>query len=355
VSTLRVLGRILAVCVVVSYALITPALVYGLAALEVALHPDLISRLADAPGLAGAIIDSSAQELADGLRYSNDSRYAPLARLSEADWRQIMSILAPPESLRQWSRDMAINLRSDLVRGRRPADVVIPLGAMRRNMAGGAPQIVRIIVEAQPPCTAGASPLAGSADLLPRCKPEEADALVADLSARWQADSVGAWDALWRGEMRSYSTDISLADLTERESSDPAEARQGWVAAGLVFTTGRVASYAVLLVGGLIALAAIALLATRNLPEVMRWTGAPVALAGGFTVVLAGLTFAALTVGQVGWHAGQTWTAWDTVGRHMAETYAAALWPVVAVAGGVLCLIGLTVWGVSFAVGGAKE
>jgi len=355
----RVVGRVIAVFLIVVFVCAVPVLLLTYNAVQAAADTDFLDELFDDPAFFEALNSEMAQDLARDVRHDPEMGDTPLARLNTADWEQILSVALPPQEMQQWARDATDAFRRGLRRGRGRLfeDVIIPFGAVRDNIIEDpANTVLRTLLRAQPLCGAGEEPLGGAYDLLPQCRRAEGEeALVEQVAERWRTEPREVWRQLMPEEIEPYTADISLDEFIEAESDEDWNVQVGW-RAGRVSLDAMWLFLAICFAAQcLVGLALVALLAARNARELMRWVGTPLAVAGALTLLLALLLF---TAGELGLAFG--WWEATTVAVEQAlldagSAFVAELWLPMLWQGGLLVLVGLALWGLSFAAPARPE
>jgi hypothetical protein len=349
----RVLGRVIAVFIIMAFVAGVPILLLTYNAIDAAVNPDFLDPLFTDRAFFEGLIPEMAQDMAREVRRSPETRDTLLARLNTADWEQVLRTALPPEQMQQWAQDAKAALRDELRRGNGPlfGDVILPFGTVLDNIVQDPDNtVLRTILQAQPLCAAGEDPLGGEFDLLPQCRPESIDPFVQNLAARWREEPREVWRQLMPAELKPYTANITLNDFISTQSGEDWSVRVGWRA-------GRWGANAVRLFFGLcfgaqclVGLILVGLLAARNGRELLRWFGTPLALAGALTLALALFLF---TAGEFGlgfaWWEGTT-TAVRQAFQDTGAAFARALWQPMLWQGGALLLIGVGLWAISFAV-----
>jgi hypothetical protein len=229
--------------------------------------------------------------------------------------------------------------------------VLIPFGEVRANIIEDPDNtVLRTLLQAQPVCEAGEEPLGGKYDLLPQCRPVEGgELLVERLAARWQEEPRQVWRQLMPEELEPYTADTTLDEFIEAQSDTDWNVQVSWRAGRWGLGAVRVFFALCFAAQCLLGLALVGLLAARNLRELLRWVGTPLVVTGGLTLLLAMFLFVA---GELGlafgwWDAGTPAVEealLDTGAAFVAELWQPMLWQ-----GGFLLLVGLGLWGLSFA------
>lgn len=341
----RVIGRIIAVFIILIFVTVTPALILVHNVVQAAVKGDVLDELFEDPELFETVIEGIAQELPDELQEHRDTRDLPIARLSASEWEQVLEVMAPPETLQAWAQDALDNLR-DWVRdgGAFLGDLTLPFGEMRENLFNDPNYtLLRALARSLPECSGSQEPLGGPDDLIPQCRPAEGDleALYPSLAQGWREHSREIWEQLWPEPMSRYPDDVSLADFTEEETGQEWwEENFGWRTRRWALRSGEGLLTAMIVGPGIVALGLVGLLAARNGSEALRWIGTPLLVAGVFTLLLAGVIL-------IGWDIGASFIPRDAfVGSLEAldtatRAFAGALWPPTAMYGGIMVLIGV--------------
>jgi hypothetical protein len=349
----RLVGRVIAVLIILVFVSAVPVLLLTYNATAAAVDTDFLDELFADPAFFEALVPEMAQDLARDVRRDPEMRDTPLARLNTADWEQVLRVALPPGEMQQWAQDANAAFRSGLRRGRGRLfdDVIIPFGTVRANIIEDPDNtVLRTLLQAQPLCEAGEDPLGGDYDLLPQCRPAEGEAaFVERLAARWREESRQVWRQLMPEELEPYTADITLDEYIAAQSGEDWSVRIGWRAGRL----GLDAAWLILAVcfaaQCLVGLALVALLAARNARELLRWVGTPLAVAGALTLLLAFFLF---TAGELGlafgwWEAGTA--ALEQALLDAGAAFVAELWQPMLWQGGLLLLVGLVLWALSFA------
>jgi hypothetical protein len=158
------------------------------------------------------------------------------------------------------------------------------------------------------------------------------------------------WRQLWPDELARYPDNISLADLIEEESGEDVwDEHVNW----RVGSWGlRAAQWLLALcIAGqcVLALGVAALFAARNWREALRWVGSPLVLVGLLTLLL---TFFLFVGGEFGiFFFDETIPIGvQEVLEDSTRAFVGDLWQSMAWQGGVLMMLGLGMWVLSFAV-----
>ena len=352
-STPRVVARIFAVLLIALFVTVLPLLLLAYNAATVALSPGFLDRVVSDTRLYEGALTEAADSLARELPTEADTRGLAIARLDAQSWERILTVVAPPGSVRDWVSEAVQEFRhwrwgDDSVLD----DVVIPYGKMRNNLVNDPAQTaLHAVTEAQPLCADGEEPLAGTDDLIPRCRPADLEAFYAGLSARWQAESAAVWQQLWPEEVSRYADDITLGELIRSQDGRSwSDIRTAWRLAGWSISLARWLAILVIAGGVVVTLAIIAALAARNGAEVLRWVGGPLLLAGLFTlgwglVMLVG----SWTVPAWSDPADITQAMREAL-RDVAQLFTQRMFVPMAWQGGLMTLVGLLVWGLSFLI-----
>jgi hypothetical protein len=356
-SCARLIGRLLALFVIFIFVVVTPPLMLAYNAQEAALSGDFLDEFIDDLDAFEELIPEIAEDLARDLPQNLEMRDMPIARLDADGWERVLEAVAPPQTLQRWTRDSVEGFRRWVRRGGRFLDdVILPFGEARDNMIND-PEltVLRTLTEAQPTCRGGQEPLAGPDDLIPQCQPPAAnlEAFYQRLGERWREQPRQVWRQLWGEDLARYPDDISLADFIEEQSDHDWDTRADWRATRWGLRIARWFLVACVAVQCLTALGLVVLFAARNWREALRWAGSPLVLAGAFALLLALLLLGA----AVG-----TWFIPDEdvpVGlrsaiEDTAQAFASDVWPPMAWQGGILFLIGLGMWVLSFFAPGER-
>jgi hypothetical protein len=352
-SCLRLIGRLVALFIIFIFVTVTPPLILAYNAQQAAVSGDFLDELFEDTDLFEDIIPEIAEDLASEIRDDLETHDMPIARLNADDWERIIYAVAPPQAMQEWSQEALQGFRRWVRRGGRFLDeVIIPFGKVRDNIVNDQKQtVLRTLTQLQPACSGGEEPLDGPNNLIPQCQPPapHLEAFYQQLAQRWREQPREVWRQLMPDEIARYPDNTSLADFIEEESGEEWwEERDGWHVSrwGL-----RAAQWliAVFIAGQcVVALGLVALFAARNWREALRWVGTPLVLAGAFTLLLALLFFVG---GEIG-----TWFIPDEevpigaqeVIEDAVGALADELWPPMSWQGGVLVLIGLGMWVLSF-------
>lgn len=350
-SCLRLIGRLIAVFFIFTLVAITPPLILAYNAQNIAVHGDFLDELFEEPDLFEALIPEIAKDLATDPEH--DFENESLTRLDAQDWERIIFTATPPEDMQRWSQDAVDGFRYWVQEGGRfLEDVVIPFGEVRENIIADPEQtVLRTLTRAQSECSGGQEPLSGPNDLIPQCRPREArlETFYQRLGQRWREQPREVWRQLMPEEISRYPDDISLADYIEQESGDDVwEVRSSWRASRWGLRIAQWLLGAFIAAQCIVALGLVALFAARNWREALRWTGTPMLLIGLFTLLLALLFFVGGAIG--------TWFIPDKdipigaqeVLEDTLRAFADELWPPMSWQGGVLVLVGLGMWVLSF-------
>jgi len=356
-SGMRVIGRLIAVFAIVLFVTLFPLVMLAYNAQAAAMSAGFLNSIAGDSRLFEAALSEAAEGLARDVPTEWETRDMPIAQLNAPQWEKILRTVTPPAMLQRLTRD-ALEEFAQWARygGTFGEDVIVPYGEIRRNLVNDPQQtVLRTVTEAQPLCAAGQEPLGDADDLIPQCRPASSDleAFYQALSRRWAQNPERVWQQLWPSESYFYTEDITVAELIRRESAEDWQ-RYGreWqlpLAWGLSLARGLV----VLLVsGGVVAtLLIIALLAARNLPEALRWAGAPLLLAGLFTLGWGLLMWAGTWIGP--W---LSITVTDvpyelqSAVRSIAASFTQRLSFGMSWQGVLLAVIGMVLWGSSFVI-----
>jgi hypothetical protein len=359
-SCLRLTGRIIALFIVFTFVTVTPFLILAYDAQEAAVYGDFLDELFQDTALFEEAIPEMAQDLARELPRERETRGTPIAQLDADDWERIIYAIAPPEAMQAWSQEGLEGFRRWTRRGGGFLDDVrLPFGEARDNLINDPEQtVLRTLTQAQPACGAGEEPLDGPYSLIPQCRPSESrlPAFYERLGQEWREQPRKVWRQLWPDDLARYPDDISLAELIERESDEAElwDARVEWRAGSWGLRATR--WLLTVCMGGLCAatLGLVALLAARNWREALQWTGTPIILVGVFTLLLAMPFFIG---GELGtwFFSGDIPIAVQEVLENTIRAFIGDLWQSLTWQGGVLVLIGLGFWVLSFYVPGGPD
>jgi len=356
-STSRMVGRVFAALVALFLVAVLPITLLAYDAQAIATSRGFLTFVVSDSRLLEAGLAEAAQDLAREVPQASDTRGLPIARLKSDDWELIIRTVVPPSSVQRWTAAAFDKLSLwGVLRGDFLDDVILPLGEIHNNLVNDPKQTaLRIVTEAQPACTAGQEPFASSLDLIPRCRPaaSELASFYQTVSVRWKEQPQQVWQQLWPGESGAYRyvEDISLGEFIRRESGDSwQEIRTDWRYAAWVVGLAR-GLLALLLIGGpVLALALVALLAARSLPEALRWVGAPLLLTGVLAVGLG------LVVWFGGWM-GPLFASPVGIGPEvqgaletLARLFTRKVLSAMAWQGGLMVVLGLAMWGSSFLI-----
>ncbi len=354
-SALRLVGRLTAVCIIFVFVIVSPALILAYDAQQAAVDGDFLDELFDDTVIFEEAIPEMAQDLARETPRDHDTRDMPIAQLDADDWERIINAIAPPEDMQDWAQQGLDGFHDWTRRGRGRflEDVILPYGDIRDNMVNDPEQtVLRTLTEALPVCSGGQEPMGGPDSLIPQCRPSESrlDDFYQRVGQEWSEQPRQVWRQLWPDELARYPDNISLAELIEEESDEEVWDEQvNWRLGrwGL-----RAAQWLLALcIMGLcvVPLGVAALFAARNWREALRWVGSPVALVGLLTLLLA---FFFLVGGEFGvmFFDEDVPIGVQNVLEDTARAFARDLWRSLAWQGGVLLLIGLGMWALSFAV-----
>jgi hypothetical protein len=353
-STIRVIGRLIAIFTIVLFVGLFPIVMLAYNAQAAATSQGFLDSLTDDSRLFEAAFSMAAKGLARDVPADWETRNMPIARLNAAQWERILRTVTPPAMVQRLTRD-ALEDFGHWARygGTFLEDLIVPYGEIRRNLVDDPNQtVLRIVTEAQPLCSAGQEPLSSPGDLIPRCRlvPSSQEAFYEALSRRWAQNPVQVWKQLWPDDANFYTEDMSVAELIRRENPEDWQGyRHAWLHNVLGLNVAR-GLLALLVIGSVIAtLVTIALLAARNLPEALRWVGAPLLLVGLFTLGWG------LLICAGGWIWPLVHIPVTDVPLEMqralygiTRAYARSLLFPMAWQGIVLSMTGLTLWGSSF-------
>lgn len=354
-SALRLVGRLIAVCIIFTFVIVSPALILAYDAQQAAVDGDFLDELFDNTEIFEEAIPEMAEELARETPRDYDSRDMPIAQLDADDWERIIYAIAPPQDMQEWAQEGLEGFREWTRRGRGRflEDVVLPYGDVRDNMVNDPDQtVLRTLTEALPECRGGQEPLGGADSLIPRCRPSESrlEAFYERVGQEWREQPRQVWRQLWPDEMARYPDNISLADFIEEESGEEVwDEHVNWRLGrwGL-----RAAQWLLALcIGGLclVSLGLAALFAARNWREALRWVGSPVVLVGLFTLLMAFLFFVGGEFSVFFFDESIPVGVQDVI-EDTARAFVRDLWRTLAWQGGVLVMMGLGMWFLSFVV-----
>jgi hypothetical protein len=351
-SCIRLIGRLIALFIIFLFVTLTPPLLLAYNAQDVAVRGDFLDELVADPDLFEAAIPDAARDFARNLREDFDTRAMPIARLEADDWELIIYAVAPPEFMQNWAQQGVEGWRRWVRRGGRFLDdIIIPFGEVRDNIVDDPEQtVLRTLTEAQPDCGSGREPLSGPNDLVPQCRPpaSELEAFYDELASRWRERPRELWRELMPADVARYPDNISVADLIEEESEEDWDVNVEWRATRWGLRAARWL-VAVCIAGQcVVALGVVALLAARNWREALRWVGTPLLLAGAFALLLTLLFFVGAEVGTWFIPKGEIPIGAREAIEDAGRSFADALWPPMAWQSGVLILIGLGLWVLSF-------
>lgn len=352
-SCLRLIGRIVAMWIVFVFVVITPPLILAYNAHEAAVESDFLDELFDDTEFFEAAIPEIADGLAREIDDDSETRDAPVARLTVSDWERIIHVVAPPESMQRWSQEALEGYRQWVRsgRGRFLDDVIIPNGEVRDNIVND-PQhtVLRALIQTDRECSGGQEALDGPNDLIPQCRPttSELEEFVQIIGGRWREQPRELWRQLMPGDLARYPDNISLANFIDRESGVEWDARVNWRVSRWGLRVSRWL-LAVCIVGQcVVALLLVALFAARNWREAMRWMGTPLILVGVFTMLLAMIFFAGAEIGTWFIPEEDVPIGVQELIRDTARSFSDEVWPPMVWQAGVLVLIGLGLWALSF-------
>lgn len=349
-SPLRLIGRLVALFIMSIFIIVTPGMVIAYNAQETALRGNFFEELFSKPDLFEEAIPDMAAGLVEATREDYETRDMPIAELSAQDWEAIIYAVAPPETMQKWAQDALEGFRDwPNKRGRFLNDVILPFGQVRQNLVDDPEQtVLHLLTQAQPACGSNQEPLGDLDSLIPQCRPRDLESFYQRLAPRWREQSEQVWRQLLPQDIGRYPDDISLADFIEMESDSNWDAHTNWRIVRLGLQVARWFFTVFILSQCLIMLGIIALLAARNGREVLRWVGTPVGIVGLFVLVLAFLFL-------VGAEVGTTFTPDEEVPIGLQEVFddtirafVQDLWQPMAWQGGVLLMVGLGLWTLSF-------
>jgi hypothetical protein len=352
-SCLRLIGRLVALFIIFILVAVTPPLILAYNAQQTAVSGDFFDELFKEPDLFEVAIPEMAQDLVRNLKDNLETRDLTIARLDANDWERVIYAVAPPEAMQKWSQDAIQSFRRWVRRGGRfPEDVILPFGEIRDNIVNDPDQtVLRTLTEAQPACSDGQEPLGGSNDLIPQCRPPEArrEAFYQRLAERWYEQPRQVWQQLMPDDLARYPDNISLADYVESESdTNWWEQRIGWRMSRLGLRAAGWLLSAFVAGQCVIALGLIALFAARSSREALRWVGTPLVLIGVFTLLLAFFLFVGSEIGTWFVPTEQVPIGMQEVLEDTSRAFVNELWPPMSWQGGMLVLIGLGMWVLSF-------
>lgn len=357
---MRVIGRIVAVWIVFVFVVITPPLILAYNAHEAAVGGDFLDELLDDTEFFEAAIPEIAEDLAREIGDDAETRDAPVARLTSSDWERIIHVAAPPESMQRWSQDALEGHRQWVRsgRGRFLDDVIIPYGEVRDNIVND-PQhtLLRALIRTDRECSGGQEALDGPNDLIPQCRPStsELEEFVQGVGGRWREQPRELWRQLMPGDLARYPDNMSLANFIEAESGVDWDEEVNWRAGRWGLRAARWL-LAVCIAGQcVVALLLVALFAARNWHEAMRWVGTPLILAGVFTMILAMLFFAGAEIGTWFIPEKDVPIGVQELIRDATRSFSDEMWPPMAWQAGVLVLVGLGLWVLSFSAPVRRE
>lgn len=351
-SCTRLTGRFVAILIAFVFVVISPPLLLAYNAQQAVVEGDFLDELFDDTDFFEAAIPEIADDLARELGDDPETRDAPIARLTASDWERIIDVVAPPESMQRWSQDALEGFRQWVRsgRGRFLDDVIIPYGEVRDNIIND-PQhtVLRALIQTDRECSGGQEALDGPNDLIPQCRPtSELEEFVRTVGGRWREQPRELWRQLMPGELANFPDNISLAEFIERESGVDWDENVNWSASRWGLRASRWL-FAVCIAGQcVVALLLVALFAARDWREVMRWTGSPLILAGAFTMLLAMVFFAGAEIGTWFIPERDVPIGVQELIRDSARSFSKEIWPPMAWQAGVLVLIGLGLWVLSF-------
>lgn len=345
-SPLRVIGRIIALLLILLFILLTPALLlaYNLQHTLLETFPE---RMATVSSLPEVILRQGAISLSEIVPQAAGN--LPIAYLKGTDWEEVLRVAMPNEELQRWVQAGLETLGNWLrIGGNFLDEIVIPLGRMRENVLRDPHQtLLRVLTEAQPACR-GREPLPDPETLIPLCRPEgDLTAFYRDVGKRWQQQPEEVWRQLWHIPLPDT---LPLSDWVDLE----VQARIREIDRSRPLYWIRLAGrflLPLLVLQGTILLLLIVLLAARNWAEVLRWVGAPLALAGLLTLLLGlalllsrpALRWAQLPLEEIP-------RAVHQVLQEAVSLLAAEMWLPLASLGGILLAVGLVLWSGSFLI-----
>ncbi len=346
-SPLRVLGRLIALFLILLFILLTPALLLAYDLRHTLLESDFPERLATTSDLPEVILRQGAILLSEIVPRSVGD--LPIAHLVVPEWEQVLRVAMPAEELQRWIQAGLETLRKWLREGGNFLDeIVIPLGRMRENVLHDPRQtLLRVLTEAQPACR-GQKPFSSPQDLIPRCRPEgDLAAFYREVGARWREQPEEVWRQLWHIPLPD---NLPLGDLVALD----VQARIREIDRGRPLHWIRLAGRFLLplvIVQGVVLLVLVVLLAARNWAEVLRWAGAPLALAGLLTLLLGlALLLGGPSLRLASVPSEEIPRLLHQMLQEAVYLLTAELWPPLTSLGGILLIGGLTLWGVSFLI-----
>ncbi len=346
----RVLGRIVAVCIVCVFVPLTGALLLAYNAQQAVITGDFLDEAFEDPRPFELAISEAAESLAREVPRQAETRNLPIARLDEQDWETILRSLLPADEMRSWAHTFTVEFR-EWVRtgGDWTEQITLPFGDIAARLVDDPDHVVlRTVTEAQPACAPGQSPLGDSGSLIPSCRPLAGDleSFYQAAASRWATDAPQVWSQIWPSGSGVYFENMPLSEFLRREGSTGGwEMRQNWHWArwGLGLAGGLLAVISVVQAIVLLGLAAV--LAARRWPEALRWVGAPLALAGLFTFGLGLIAWAGASMGAVmvfPYEHGLVDINALTGG--ISRAFGRELWSGLSFQGGILAVIGLALW-----------
>ncbi len=349
-SPVRLIGRLIALIIVSIFIIVSPGLIIAYNAQEAALLGNFFDELLAEPELFEEAIPDAAQGLVESIREDPETQGTPIAALEAQDWEAILYAVTPPEKLQAWSQDALEGFRDwRQQEGRFLGDVIIPFGQIRQKIVDDPEQtVLRRLTEAQPPCSGGQEPLSGPDDLIPQCRPQDLASFYQRLAPRWREDSRELWRQLWPDEAARYTDDMPLADFIEAESGSEWDAHTSWRAVRWGLQIARWFFALFILLECLVMLGLVALLAARNWHEVLRWVGTPVFIVGLSVLALAFLFLIGAEIGTAFTPNEEVPIGLHDVFDDTVRTFVHDLWRPMAWQGGVLLLVGLGMWVLSF-------
>ncbi len=202
-----------------------------------------------------------------------------LIQMSEEDWRQITE-LAGPEALVEESVDSVVDAYTDwLDSDAEFPSLLLDLQPWKDNTATNAPQILTVVLDSLPECTlemAAQMAIEGLQNIgiegaIPACRPPEPlyGALIANAPTLLAGPLALAPDQF---DLNQVTAGQEAPDELIRLKSGITQVRNlsrwTWIAVSVI---------------GLVAVA----MAARSLRQVLTWAGWPLAISGGFVVLLA--------------------------------------------------------------------
>ncbi len=344
----RAIARLVVGLIILIFGLTTPALLLAYNVQQTVTRQAIYEQLLDSPAVFEEALPEMAQELAQAVRQDNQARRTPPANLSVEDWQAIVKVVAPPRWL-QGQAQAILDAFFGWLRSGEPflQTVRLPLGQARDHILQDESRtVLRVLIAAQPNCMPGQESLDQEADLLPACRPPEADLdeFRDRLWRRWQERPDQLWRQLFPGRLGEQPEDVSLAQWSQSSDAE-LEAKIGWRSTRGLF---RLSSWLLLGLIGLQALfvfSLVGLLLTRSWPRWLLWGGLPLTLAG-FLSLLLGISILVIAqaspfgFGEVS--EGLTQVLRETLRTFLHMAGLPLLWQ-----GGVLLVVGAGMWLIS--------